>query len=80
MSIHIRRLVFSDKKTAAGSARCRWRVLFVPMLLLHAFFVVEDGFAQAQVFGGDLEELVVRHELEAVFDKHRKGCYNSPAL
>ena len=54
-------------------------ILFVPLQGLHADLMVEDTLAQAEVFGGDLQQLVVSQELQALLQAHgilkkKEGC------
>ena len=47
---------------------------------LHALFVVEDGLADAQALGGDLQQLVVGQELQTLLQTQAAGRHQAQGL
>ena len=50
------------------------------MLRLHAPLVVQDGLADAEVLGGDLQQLVIRQEFQALLQAHLPGRHQTQGV
>ena len=47
---------------------------------LHALFVVQNGLADAEVLGGDLQQFIVAKELQALLKAHLAGRHKAQRL
>ena len=76
--------LFGKQNPALPSGRAG--ILYLILLFLaavgslHALFVVENGLAHAQALGGDLQQLVVGQELQALLQAQLPGRHQAQGL
>ena len=54
--------------------------VLLTVLGLHAALVVQDGLADTEVLGGDLQQLVIRQELQTLLQAHLPGRHQTQSV